>query len=79
MMHLVAGFKLQEIAKSLLISRVTLWRRLQEENITLSRYSGMSDDELDEIVREIKCRHPFSGFSLIYGTIKSREISNERY
>ena len=74
-----AGFKIQEIASSLLISRVTLWRRLKEEDITLSRYSGMSDHELDDIVREIKSRHPFSGFGLIYGTIKSRGVTIQRY
>jgi len=70
-----AGFKLQEIAKSLMISRVTLWRRLCEEGVILTSYSGMSDDELDGIVKDIKRIHPFSGFSLLFGTIKSRGIN----
>ena len=55
-----AGYKLKEIANSFLISRVTLWRSLKEEkNISLPKFCGISDSELDNIVRDIKSRHPF--------------------
>ena len=74
-----AGFKVQEIAKAMMISRVTLWQRLCEEGIALSTYSEMADDELDDIVRDIKRNHPFSGFSLLYGAIKSRGINIQQH
>ena len=70
---------MQEIAKAMMISRVTLWQRLCEEGIALSTYSEMADDELDDIVRDIKRNHPFSGFSLLYGAIKSRGINIQQH
>ena len=36
-----AGFNVKEIANAMLVSRVTLWRRLKEDGIGLSRYSDI--------------------------------------
>ena len=74
-----AGYKMKEIAHALMISRTTLWRRLAEENVDLDRYSNISDDELDILVREIQTNHPHSGRGLIQGQLESHGIRLQRY
>ena len=46
------GFTWQEIADAVQVSRTTLWRRLREEGVATSRYSGISEDDLDVISEE---------------------------
>ena len=74
-----AGYKKQEIASALMISRTTLWRRLAEENVDLDRYSNISDDELDTLVKDIQIHHPHSGRGLIQGQLESQGIRVQRY
>ena len=47
------GYSWQEVADAVGVSRTTLWRRLREQNVTLSPYTDISDDELDELVKSI--------------------------
>ena len=74
-----SGFTKSEIAKALLISRTTLWRRLREQGIHLDSYSELSDDDLDELVRCIHSRHPCFGYSLMKGMLEQQNIKVQRY
>ena len=41
------GYTWDEIARSMLVSRTTIWRKLKEAGITMERYSNISDADLD--------------------------------
>ena len=55
------GYTWQEVADAVGVSRTTLWRRLQEENVTLSSYTEISDHDLDYQVRIIQRDFPNAG------------------
>lgn len=73
------GFRVNVIAKMHLVHRVTIWRRLQEHGIQIDRFSSISDEELNEIVREIYADHPHCGVSMMLGHLRSRNIFIQRY
>ena len=43
------------------VSRRTLYRRLEENNIQTKDFDSLSDATLDDIVTSIKCDHPNDG------------------
>ena len=63
-----------EIARSMLVGRTTIWRKLKEAGITLERYSSISDDDLDREVRQLQMRHPHSGQVLICSLLETNRI-----
>ena len=73
-----AGYTWIEIAKALMISRTTLWRRLIEANVSFGNYSDISDSDLDVIVQRYQDAHPHSGQSLLLGHLSSLGIRVQR-
>jgi len=72
-------FSWTNVAKVLGISRSTLYRRLEEEGISReTRYSDMSDSDLDSLVREIKRAHPNDGERLMIGHLSRYGVTVPR-
>ena len=67
-----------KIASLLNISRSTLYRRLQENNITTNDFLSLSDATLDAIVHSIKCDHPNHGEVMLQGYLRSVGIKVRR-
>lgn len=61
------------VADALGVGRSTLYRHLEQANLSPSRpqYSTISDDELDEVVAAISLQHPFSGISIMRGHLSA--------
>ncbi len=66
-----AGYTLDEIATIFGTSRSTLWRRLKENNISVSKYSQISDQVLDYLVEQYQNRNPNCGQSILQGYLTS--------
>lgn len=61
------------IAKILGLSRSTIFRRMNEFNLSVKvLYSSMSDSELDQSIREIKSRQPHSGYRMVKALLQAR-------
>ena len=68
-------FSYTDIAKILGVSRSTFYRRLEEEGISqYSKYSDISDNDLDREICEIKLDHPNDGERLLIGHLAARGI-----
>ena len=65
-------FTLSQITGMLLVSRTTLWRRVQNLESFANRYTTISDAELDELIREIRRGFPNSGISTMLGHLRVR-------
>ena len=64
-----------KIASFLGVSRSTVYRRLQENGISYeSKYSDISDSDLDSIIVSIKLDHPNDGGRLVIGHLAARSI-----
>lgn len=71
------------IAKKLGVSNSTLWRWRKENEETLRnqsvlRYTEISDEALDDIVRSFMHEHPNRGEKIIKGRLGSRGIRVQR-
>ncbi|XP_068697732.1 uncharacterized protein [Montipora foliosa] len=75
-----ASYTWTDIAKMLRISRWTLYRRVREYKLEhLKRYSDISDDELDELIRGYISRHGnTTGESYSIGFVRSRGLRIQR-
>lgn len=61
------------IAKLLGVSRATLFRRMSENNISISAlYSNCSDDELDSLITVIKNTMPDAGYRVVRGALRAQ-------
>lgn len=65
----------QQIADILMISRTTLWGRVRELGLPTSRYSQLSDSELDSVMPTLVQRFPNNGTTLMWGHLKSLNIA----
>ncbi len=74
-----AGYTLSEIAQILGASRTTLWRRLKENNVCVSRYSEISDHVLDYMVKQFQDRNPNCGLVMLQGHLSSIGINVQRW
>ena len=73
------GFTWDAISVMLCISRSTLWRRCHQLGLTCSqRYSEISDEELDGIMRDMVAAYPNSGLTLLRGHLKRLGIIVQR-
>jgi len=50
----ISGYRWNDIAISLQVSRTTLWRRLHEANYEIQTFADISDDEWDSICENYK-------------------------
>ena len=64
----------QQVADVLLVSRTTLWRRLNELDIPLSSYSDISDAELDGVMELLVRDFPNNGIVMMWGQLRSMNI-----
>ena len=73
-------FSWTKIASIIGVSRSTLYRRLQDEGISLqTAFTCISNEDLDRIVLEIKRNHPNSGERLMIGHLQRLGIIVQRY
>ena len=64
----------QQVADVLMISRSTLWRRLTLLGIPISKFSNLSDTELDGVVELFVRQFPNYGIVMMWGQLKSVNI-----
>ena len=62
----------------LLVSRTTLWRRVQNLESFSNLYATTSDAELDELIREIRRGFPNSGISMMLGHLRNKNVFIQR-
>ena len=67
------NFSWKKIASILGVSRQTLYRRLEEFDISTDKFSDMSQIDLDELVRDIKKEHPHCGEVMLQGLLIHKE------
>lgn len=74
------GYSWTEISKILQVSRWTVHRRVREFNLQhLDRFSDITDDELDQLIRGYISRHGnTTGESYLIGFVKSQGIRVQR-
>lgn len=71
-------FSVTTISKMMGVHRTTLWRKMHAlGNVT--RYSSISQDTLDIIVKEIYKEHPHSGVNMMLGHLRSQGIIVQRH
>ncbi|CAJ0626567.1 938_t:CDS:1 [Entrophospora sp. SA101] len=69
------GFSWVDIANIFGISITTLYRRRCDLNIlNIPSYSEISNNELDQIILNIKESQPYSGQNILMGALKSRSV-----
>ena len=75
-----SGYSWTEISKILHVSRWTIYRRVREFNLQdLDRFSHISNDELDKLIRGYISRHGnTTGESYLFGFIRSKGIRVQR-
>lgn len=67
------GLSVTTISRLWGVSNSTLFRRMAENNLSVSRlYSACTDAELDQLVIEIKDHMPYAGYRLVKGTLKAQ-------
>lgn len=69
-----AGYTWNEVAQALLVSRTTIWRKLQETGITMDKYSDISDVNLDQLVGQLQIRHPNCGQVLLRSMLQAQGV-----
>ena len=72
------NFSWTKIASMLGVSRQTLYRRLEEFDISTDKFSELSQTDLDELVRDIKKEHPHCGEVLLQGLLIHKGIKVPR-
>ena len=71
------NFNCNVIAKLLGVSLRTVRRRMEEYGLSVrSRYSTISDENLDQLVMHLKHYYPSSGYRIIHGILKAKDIES---
>lgn len=68
------GFHCPEIGLILGISESTVRRRLREFGISANNFTRLTDSQLDHAVEEIKRDFPDSGYRMVLGQLRARNI-----
>ena len=69
---------LSDIATIIGISRVTLWRRLSQAGVRLTRFTDITDDMLDNIISTITRNSSNIGISMVMGHLRASAIHVSR-
>ena len=74
------GYTWQEVSSLLVVSRTTLWRRVEELGLRdRIGFSTVTDEERDQIVQSLISVHGCHvGFSMVYGHISSLVMKVQR-
>lgn len=72
------NFSWTKIASILGVSRQTLYRRLEEFDISTDKFSDLSQTDLDEVVRDTKKEHPHCGEVMLQGLLIHKGIKVPR-
>ena len=72
------GYTWNEISKALLVSRTTVWKKLKEANVSLNKYSDISDVSLDQQVSQLQTQYPHCGQVLLRSMLQSQGIVVQR-
>ena len=72
------GFSQKRIAELLGISRITLWRRMQEVQVD-GRYDDITANQLDELVENYRKLHPYAGEREMLGHVRSKQPNVQRH
>ena len=75
----ICGYAWTEVANALQVSRTTLWRRLRELGLQLKRFTEISDDKLDSIMKQIQRENPNCGQQLMCGYLRDRCVHVPRH
>uniref|UniRef100_A0A3Q3FD54 Integrase catalytic domain-containing protein n=1 Tax=Labrus bergylta TaxID=56723 RepID=A0A3Q3FD54_9LABR len=75
---LLLGTSLSEVASVLRISRPTLYKLMREYNIRRTKFSNISDEELDATISEVKAEHPHVGEVMLNRHLRARNIIVQR-
>ncbi|XP_049320851.1 uncharacterized protein LOC125781285 [Astyanax mexicanus] len=60
------------IAKHLGVSEMTVKRRMREQDLSIKqRYSNLTDEQLDSLVRSVKARTPHVGYRMMKGILQA--------
>ena len=68
----------KEISDALPISRTTLWHRLIQCGYMFRKYTDISDQELEDTVKELHDQFPNTGLSIMTGHLQSKGIYVQR-
>ena len=66
------------IAEILDISRTTLYRRLQEFNIDTDKFTNIPEQELDQVIKQVRTEHPNTGEVILQGLLAYKNIKVPR-
>jgi hypothetical protein len=80
-LHNTAGFRWADIGRILGVSERTIRRRRHQFGLVVGRetaFSNISDNDLDNLVREILITTPSSGGRLVEGSLRSRGLCIQR-
>ena len=79
-LNIDAGFSWSEISRMLGISERTLRRRRHELGMAVEgkEFSSLSDNELDDIIRQVLSTTPGAGLRMVQGAIKQRGLIVQR-
>ena len=74
-----SGYTWEEVASVLGVSRSTVWRRLQDSNLHIDKYTDISDSQLDNVVSQVQQQHPNVGQVMLQAFLKQRGVIVQRY
>lgn len=73
-----SNFRVKDIARLFSCSTRTVERRLQDLHIRLNDFTPISEDELDDLVKQITELHPRCGEKSVLGQLKSQGYRIQR-
>lgn len=74
-----SGYTWEEVASVLGVSKSTVWRRLGNSGVHITKYTDISDSQLDDAVSEIQQQHPNIGLVMLQGFLKQNGVNVQRY
>ena len=72
-----ANVSISKIARNFGMSRTTLYKIIEEDELVTKRYSDISDGDLDQLIESIKEKHPAAGEIMIAGHLKSINLKEQ--